>query len=156
MPRRVAGNSHFQMFAKPMKDSTNKSMNLGISSLDNIFLKCIPVLLNVNKCSTANGFYDELDSRCFVFKFKSFLTTDLLRNFNILIMYIISQHFQKCLIVEPHPTPLLLKAHTGVLVGEQLSQKSNMLGCSPKLWCLCRQVPLTFSPAPHICFKIII
>lgn len=45
-----------EMFAKPMNESINDSMNLGTTSLDNILLKRIPVLLNVNRYSTANGF----------------------------------------------------------------------------------------------------
>lgn len=40
------------MFAKSMNDSINESMNLGTISLDNTFLKCIPVLPNVNRHST--------------------------------------------------------------------------------------------------------
>lgn len=79
------------MFAKPMKDPIKASMNLGSTSLDtNILLKCIPLLLSVNRYSTANGFYDELDSGCLGFKFKRFLTMDLLRNFNMLTTCIIS------------------------------------------------------------------
>lgn len=45
-----------EMFVKPMNESINESMNLGTTSLDNILLKRIPVLLNVNRYSTANGF----------------------------------------------------------------------------------------------------
>ena len=43
------------MFAKSMNDSINESVNLGTTSLDNTFLKCIPVLPNVNRHSPVNG-----------------------------------------------------------------------------------------------------
>lgn len=43
------------MFAKSTNDSINESMNLGTTSLDNTFLKCIPVLPNVNRHSPVNG-----------------------------------------------------------------------------------------------------
>lgn len=45
-----------KIVAKSVNDSINEAMNLGTTSLDNTFLKCIPVLPNVIRHSTVNGF----------------------------------------------------------------------------------------------------